>query len=90
MEFHTDKFWNRNFTVWYELVTRGNVKLSKQLDIEIGPNCFVEEFNVTTLDGQEFPDDTTHNARTIQLVVNPSEATLVDGTVDQYYVNFLS
>jgi hypothetical protein len=88
LELHTDKFWNRNFTLWYELVTRGQVRMNKQLDIQIGPNCAVEEFNVTTLDGQEFPDDTTNNVRTIQLLVNPSESTLTDD--GKYHVDFLS
>ena len=88
LELHTDKFWNRNFTLWYELVTRGQVRMTKQLDIQIGPNCALEEFNVTTLDGQEFPDDTTHSVRTIQMVINPSEATLVDD--GYYHVDFLS
>jgi hypothetical protein len=48
---HNDKFWYRNFTLYAKLTTLGEVSMTKPFEITLGPNCWVEGFNVTTLDG---------------------------------------
>ena len=87
LSFETMNFWNRNFTIWFQVVTLGQVSLAKQLDISIGPNCALEEFHVTGLDGEDlgFPDELS--LKTIQMVIVPDEA-IFDG--DHFDVDFNS
>lgn len=56
---HNDKFWNTNMTFYAKLSTLGNVSISQQFNLEIGPNCAALKYNATFPNGEAYPTTTS-------------------------------